>query len=46
MQGYTSQGCGTVGIPVRFNTQSEIALITLKRSSPVQLNPGMQANFA
>ena len=29
MTGYTSQGCGTVGIPVRFNTQSEITLITL-----------------
>jgi predicted MPP superfamily phosphohydrolase len=27
--GYTNQGSGTVGIPVRFNTQSEIALITL-----------------
>ena len=32
MKGYTNQGCGTVGIPVRFNSQSEIALITLKRA--------------
>ena len=31
MKGYTNQGCGTVGIPIRFNTQSEIALVTLKR---------------
>ena len=31
MIGYTNQGCGVVGIPVRFNTQSEVALITLKR---------------
>jgi uncharacterized protein len=31
MKGYTNQGCGVVGIPVRFNTQSEVALITLKR---------------
>ena len=29
MTGYTSQGGGTVGIPVRFNTQSEVTLITL-----------------
>ena len=32
MKGYTNQGCGTVGIPVRFNSQSEIALITLKQA--------------
>lgn len=31
MAGYTSQGTGTVGIPVRFNTRSEIALIRLVR---------------
>jgi uncharacterized protein len=31
MKGYTNQGCGVVGIPVRFNTQSEVALITLRR---------------
>ncbi len=30
MSGFTSQGCGASGIPIRFNTQSEIALITLK----------------
>ncbi len=33
MKGYTNQGCGVVGIPVRFNTKSEIALITLKKSN-------------
>lgn len=31
MVGYTSQGAGTVGIPLRFNTESEIALIQLRR---------------
>ena len=31
MKGYTNQGCGVVGIPARFNAQSEVALITLKR---------------
>jgi len=31
MVGYTGQGCGTVGLPVRFNTRSEITLITLNR---------------
>lgn len=30
MIGFTSQGCGASGIPVRFNTQSEIAVITLR----------------
>ena len=29
MTGYTSQGCGTVGLPIRFNTVSEVTLITL-----------------
>ena len=29
MIGYTNQGCSASGIPVRFNTQSEVALITL-----------------
>ena len=29
MTGYTSQGCGTVGIPIRYNTVSEVTLITL-----------------
>jgi len=29
MKGYTNQGCGAIGIPIRFNTQSEVALITL-----------------
>ena len=32
MQGYTNQGAGTVAIPVRFNTQSEIARIILRRT--------------
>ncbi|MEE8398034.1 MAG: metallophosphoesterase, partial [Desulfobacterales bacterium] len=31
MIGYTSSGCGTVGIPIRFNCKSEIALIRLER---------------
>ena len=30
MMGYTSQGCGSSGIPVRYNTHAEIALLTLK----------------
>ena len=29
MTGYTGQGVGVVGIPVRFNTQSEITILTL-----------------
>lgn len=32
MTGYTGQGTGTVGIPIRFNTQSEITLFRLYRS--------------
>ncbi|MDR4508989.1 MAG: metallophosphoesterase [Candidatus Brocadiaceae bacterium] len=32
MTGYTGQGTGTCGIPVRFNTQSEITLFRLKKS--------------
>jgi len=31
MTGYTGQGVGVVGIPVRFNTQSEITLFRLCR---------------
>ncbi|MCP3954455.1 MAG: metallophosphoesterase [Desulfobacterales bacterium] len=31
MTGYTGQGTGTVGIPIRFNTQSEITLFRLYR---------------
>jgi len=31
MTGYTGQGVGVVGIPVRFNTQSEITLLRLYR---------------
>ena len=30
MKGYTSSGCGTSGIPVRFNCHSEIPLIELR----------------
>ena len=40
MKGYTNQGCGVVGIPVRFNTQSEVALITLKRKRAGRLRLG------
>jgi len=32
MLGYTSSGCGSVGIPVRFNSQGEIAIIKLKKT--------------
>lgn len=32
MTGYTGQGTGTVGIPLRFNTRSEITLFRLNRS--------------
>jgi predicted MPP superfamily phosphohydrolase len=40
MIGYTSQGCGTAGIPIRFNTRSEITLITLNgRSKGKKLSP-------
>ena len=31
MQGYTSSGLGTSGIPVRFGCRGEVVLITLKR---------------
>ena len=31
MTGFTSQGCGTIGIPIRFNTVSEATLITLMK---------------
>jgi predicted MPP superfamily phosphohydrolase len=31
MTGYTGQGAGTVGIPLRFNTESEITLFRLNR---------------
>ena len=31
MTGYTGQGVGVVGIPVRFNTQSEITVLRLHR---------------
>jgi uncharacterized protein len=31
MTGFTNQGCSASGIPVRFNTQSEIAYLTLRR---------------
>ena len=34
MTGYTSRGLGVSGPPVRFNTQGEMALITLRRASP------------
>jgi uncharacterized protein len=36
LRGYTSLGCGVVGIPVRFNNQSEITVITL-RKTPVKV---------
>ena len=33
MTGYTGQGTGTIGIPLRFNTQSEMTVLRLSRSS-------------
>jgi len=33
MTGFTGSGTGTSGIPVRYNSKSEITLITLKRAS-------------
>ncbi len=33
MIGYTSTGAGTSGLPVRFNSRSEVALITLRRKT-------------
>lgn len=35
MQGYTSNGAGTSGLPVRFFSHGEVTLITLRHSSPV-----------
>jgi len=32
MTGYTSQGCGASGIPIRFNSESEVVLITMKKA--------------
>ena len=33
MRGYTSTGVGVSGLPVRFNSRGEVALITLRRES-------------
>ena len=33
IQGYTSSGVGTSGVPVRFNTRPEVVLLTLSSSS-------------
>jgi predicted MPP superfamily phosphohydrolase len=33
MQGYTSQGCGVSAIPIRFNTQGEVTLFTLRKKA-------------
>ena len=38
MQGYTNQGCGAVTLPIRFNTESEVALITLRRGVAPNFN--------
>ena len=35
MQGFTSRGAGTSGIPVRFFTRGEVTLITLRRTPSV-----------
>lgn len=33
MQGYTSAGCGVSGLPIRFNSQGEITLFTLRKKA-------------
>ncbi len=33
IKGYTSSGAGTSGIPVRYNTCSEVVVLTLKKGS-------------
>jgi predicted MPP superfamily phosphohydrolase len=33
MQGYTSAGVGTSGIPVRYFSEGEVVLITLKKGN-------------
>lgn len=35
MAGYTSRGCGTSRMPIRFFSKGEVALITLRRSNAV-----------
>ncbi len=35
MQGYTSTGVGSSGVPVRFFSKPEMALITLRRATPM-----------
>jgi hypothetical protein len=32
MIGYTSRGLGVGGVPLRFNCQGEVSVITLRRS--------------
>lgn len=34
LQGYTSSGAGTAGMPIRFNTHSEVVTLTLRRGNP------------
>lgn len=34
MQGYTSSGLGISGLPIRFNTRGEMALLTLRSGTP------------
>ncbi len=36
MQGVTSSGVGTSGVPVRFNSRGEILALTLRRGRPAQ----------
>jgi len=38
MQGYTSTGVGVSGLPVRFNTRGEVALITLRSGNQGRCN--------
>ncbi|MBF0287625.1 MAG: metallophosphoesterase family protein [SAR324 cluster bacterium] len=34
MQGFTSSGVGTSGIPIRFNTRGEVLILRLRQGSP------------
>ena len=36
MQGYTSNGAGVSGLPVRYNTRGEVTLITLRTNHPLR----------
>jgi predicted MPP superfamily phosphohydrolase len=39
MTGYTSRGVGSSGVPLRFNCQGEISLVTLRRGAELPAGP-------